>query len=92
VDACDVGLAVRFDPPLTIARQQQTIDCLSALNPSRLEVEPTACAVTVQVSGADSEAARNDAEFAVARALASVGHTMRTAPISTASVVRAATG
>jgi hypothetical protein len=42
------------------------------------------------VPGSDSEEARNDAEFAVARALATAGHTMRTAPIRTASVVRVA--
>jgi hypothetical protein len=90
VDAYEVALAVRFSPPLSIARQQQTTDCLAALNPSRLEVEPTSCSVTLQVRGADSEAARNDAEFAVARALATAGHTMHTAPISTASVVKAA--
>jgi hypothetical protein len=86
MDAYEVELAIRFDPPLSIARQQLTTDSLAALQPSHLEVEPTSCAVTVQVSGADSEAARNEAEYAVARALATAGHTKQTAPISTASV------
>lgn len=90
VDTYEVALAVTFEPPLTIARQQQAIECLEVLGPRRLEVEPTACAVTLAVTAADSEAARNEAEFSVARALASAGHTMRTAPIRTASVHPAA--
>jgi hypothetical protein len=91
VDTYEVALAVRFEPPLTIGRQQQAVDCLEALAPRALEVEPASCSVTLAVAAADSEAARNEAEFSVARALASAGHTMRTAPITTASVRPAAT-
>lgn len=90
MDTYDVALAVSFDPPLSIARQQQAMECLDALAPAALEVTNASCAVTLAVQAADTEAARNDAEFTVARALATAGHTMHTAPIRTASVVRAA--
>ena len=90
MDTYEVALAVTFDPPLTITRQQQAIECLEGLGPRSLEVEPATCSVTLAVDAADSEAARNEAEFSVAHALASAGHTMLTAPIRTASVRPAA--
>jgi outer membrane murein-binding lipoprotein Lpp len=86
VDAYEVSLAVAFRPPLTIAKQQQAIECLETLAPQQLEVTNDSCSVRLAVQAADSEAARNDAEFAVARALSTAGHTMYTAPITTESV------
>jgi hypothetical protein len=73
-------------PALSIARQQQALDCLDRLGPANLEVTDSGCAVDLLVQAEDSEAARNDGEFAVARALSSAGHTMNTAPISVRSV------
>ena len=70
MDAYEVSLRVAFQPALTIAKQQRAMECLEA----------------VVVPAPDSEAARNDAEFAVARALSTAGHTMITAPIKTESV------
>ncbi len=86
MDAYEVSLAVAFQPALSIAKQQQAIECLERLAPQRLEVTNAGCAVTLAVQAADSEAARNDAEFTVARALSTAGHTMLTAPIKTESV------
>jgi hypothetical protein len=90
VETYEVALAVTFQPPLTIARQQQAMDCLEALGPRSLEVGNAGCSVTLTISGDDSESARNEAEFTVARALADAGHTMHSAPIRTASVSPAA--
>jgi hypothetical protein len=86
VDAYEVSLAVAFQPPLSIAKQQQAIECLETLTPVQLEVTNALCSVRLAVQADDSEAARNDAEFAVARALSTAGHTMITAPIKTESV------
>ena len=90
MDTYEVSLAVTFQPPLSIAREQQAMDCLEALGPRALEVTSTDCAVTLAIDGDDSESARNEAEFTVARALATAGHTMHTAPIRTSSVRPAA--
>lgn len=86
MDAFEISLAVAFVPPLSIARQQQTIEALEALSPEGLDLTEAGCRVRMIVEAADSETARNDGEFAVARALSAAGHTMHTAPISTASV------
>jgi len=86
VDAWDVSLAIAFVPALSLARQQQAIEALEALAPAELELTEVGCRVRLVVQAADSESARNDGEFTLARALSSVGHTMHTAPISTASV------
>jgi hypothetical protein len=90
VETYEVALVVTFQPPLTIAREQQAMDCLEALGPLSLEVDDAGCSVTLAISGDDSESARNEAEFTVARALATAGHTMYSAPIRTASVRPAA--
>ena len=80
MDAYEVSLRVAFQPALTIAKQQRAMECLEAL------VTNSVCLLRVVVPAPDSEAARNDAEFAVARALSTAGHTMITAPIKTESV------
>lgn len=87
--AYQVSLRVDFSPPLTIARQQQVMDALAALDPDGLEVGDGACELVLRAEASRSEAARVEAEDAVARVLASAGHTMRTAPISTTAVVAA---
>ena len=86
MDTYQVSLAVAFQPPLSIAKQQQAIECLERLAPAQLEVTNDRCSVQLAVQADDSEAARNDAEFAVARALSTAGHTMYSAPIKTESV------
>ena len=86
MDAFEVSLAVGFRPALSIAKQQQAIECLERLSPALLEVTDDGCRVRLVVSAADSEEARNDAEFSVARALSTAGHTMYSAPIKTESV------
>ena len=86
MDAYEVSLSVAFQPALSITKQQRAMECLETLAPRLLEVTNSLCLLRVVVPAPDSEAARNDAEFAVARALSTAGHTMLTAPIKTQSV------
>jgi hypothetical protein len=81
-----VTFVIGFVPPLTIARQQQVMEGLESLDAQNLELTPSEASLDFVVQAARGDAAEDEAEGTLARALSAAGHTMSTAPIRSCSV------
>lgn len=85
-----VSFVIGFVPSLNIARQQQVMESLEALDVQNMDITPSDCSLDLVVEAVRASAAEDEAEDALARALSAAGHTMSTAPIRSRSVAEAA--